>query len=205
MAANPPVAPGYPVTTVQGLVRAIKAHYAAVAAREEIAAPLIQFGRRHIEQIHAPPRIVIVPRKGPWGAVTGLTKGQVGSVGLVLEVHLWAPEPTIGEDELENELLRFDAADPMVDRFANVLRRVAAGRFEPIDLDPDAGQGSRAASVNHYGETYVLAFRFTRGIALDAMVQNTARPDPTTNPPKFDTPPGTPASEVQIDLTVEPN
>lgn len=207
---NPQTVQGYTVTTVTGLMRAIKEHYARIAAKENVAAPTIQFGRRHIEQIHAPPRIVFVKRKGPWGGPEQMGAGRVAQLSPLIEAHIWAPEPAVGEDEFENELLRFDAADPMLDRFLNVLARLAPGRIVPAEVDPDDGQGDAAASVNHHGETYLVTFRFLRDVAREELVWNrlptltdTGRPTPQLSPPPYSTPPGTPASTIEINTTVE--
>lgn len=204
---NPLIGAGYTATTVTGLVRAIKDIYALIAVREGVAAPSIRFGRRLEALITAPPSIAIVMKKGPWGGSAQMGSGRVGAIAHPLSVHIWAPEPTIGEDELENELLRFDEADPMLARFLNVLARVAPSRIEPMDVDPDADQ-SRAASVNHYGETYVVAFRFIRDIARDENVfaalptlDANRKPTPRLSPPTYDTPPGTPATTVEIEMT----
>lgn len=161
---------GYACTTVSGLVRAIVDCYAAVATTEAIAAPLIQFGRRYVGQINAPSgRILIVPRKGALGALREMGSGRVAGIASVLDVYLWGSEPTQTTDELEDELTRFDLADAMVARFVNVLNRVAVGKYELLDLDPDAG-ASDPASVNEYGETYLLSFRFLQDIARDGAV-----------------------------------
>ena len=203
------VVQGYNVTTVTGLCRAIKEHYARIAVKEEVLAPVIQFGRRHIEQAHAPPRIVLVMRRGPWTGPQQVGAGRVAQWSPTIEAHLWAPEPTVGDDEFENELLRFDAADPMLDRFLNVLARLAPGRIESSDVDPDDGQAD-PASVNHYGETYLVIFRFLRDVAREEIVWNrlpeltdTGRPTPQLSPPPYSTPPGTPASTIDITTTVE--
>jgi hypothetical protein len=166
---------GYAVTTFAGLVRAIRDVYAAVAAIESVDPPTIRAGRRYAAPggiiDGGPNTIVLVPRRGPWAGVEQASHGEVASVQLVVKVHIWGPEPTIGADETENELLRWDAADPLLDRFLSVLSRVAPGRVEAIDLDPDAGLGERdSGAVNHHGETYVLAFRFLRPVARDAVV-----------------------------------
>ena len=160
---------GYAPTTIPGLVRAIVDVYAAVAAKEQVAAPIIQFGRRYVEQIHAPPRIVIVPRRGLWGDLTQVGAGQITQMKPTIKAHIWGPEPTFTSDELENELARFDAADPLLARFLNVLNRVAVGRIEAVDVDPDADQDD-PAGTNNYGETYVLSFRFIQDVARDERV-----------------------------------
>lgn len=160
---------GYWSTTFTGLVRAILDVYTAVAAAESIDAPAIRACRRGALIDGGPNSIVLEHRRGPWSGVEQSGHGEIGAVQFVVIAHIWAPEPTIGADDLENELLRFDSADPMLDRFLNVLNRVAVGRYEPIDIDPDAGQGS-AGSVNEHGETYVVAFRFKRPIPRDATV-----------------------------------
>ena len=163
--------PGYPSSTFPGLVRAIKDIYASVALAEGEDAPAIRACRRGAIIDGGPNTIVLVPRRGPWSGVEQAGHGEVASVQLVVKVHIWGPEPTIGSDDLENELLRWDAADPLLDRFLNVLNRVAPGRVEPIDVDPDADQGERGAgAINHHGETYVLAFRFLRPVPRDRRV-----------------------------------
>ena len=82
---------GYAPTTIPGLVRAIVDVYAAVAAKEQVAAPIIQFGRRYVEQIHAPPRIVIVPRRGLWGDLTQVGAGQITQMKPTIKAHIWGP------------------------------------------------------------------------------------------------------------------
>ncbi len=176
--------PGYDCTTVPGLVRAILDVYAACATIENVAAPLIQFGRRYIEQINAPyGRILIVPRKGALGALREMGSGHVASILPAIDVYLWGAEPTQTTNEIEDELTRFDLADPMVARFVNVLNRVAPGRFELDELDPDQGEADPAA-VNEYGETYLLRFRFIQDIARDGVVFSVLPTlDPTTGLP----------------------
>lgn len=162
---------GYPATTVAGLARAIKATYLAADAIEGVNSPTIQFGRRHVEQIHAPPRIVMVPRRGTWGNMQEIAPSSISGVAITLQVFIWGPEPTLGDDEFENELARWDLADPLRNRFIATLAQVAPGRYEALDIDPDAGKGEgNAASVNEYGETYVLTFRFFEAVARDGHV-----------------------------------
>jgi hypothetical protein len=180
---------GYAVSTFTGLVRAVQSIYAAVALAEGIAAPTIRAGRRWASPggiiDGGPNTIVLVPRQGPWAGVEQMGHGEVASVQVVVKAHIWGPEPTIGGDELENELLRWDAADPLLDRFLNVLNRVAPGRIEPLDVDPDAAQGEAGAgAVNEHGETYVVSFRFLRPVARQRVVFD-VRPttDPTTGQP----------------------
>ncbi len=210
---------GYPCTTVPGLVRAIRDVYAACAIVEEVAAPLLQFGRRYIEQSNAPfNRILIVPRKGQLGALREMGSGKIASIAPVLDVYLWGAEPTQTADELEDELTRFDLADPMVARFLNVLNRVAPGRHELLDLDPDQGQ-SNPASVNEYGETYLLTFRFIQDVARDGVVfSDLPIVDATTGNPVLDPVTGLPTPQLSpppsyaaaggtlttFDLTTEP-
>jgi hypothetical protein len=202
--------PGYRCTTVPGLVRAIVDVYAACAILESVAAPLIQFGRRYVEQINAPSnRILIVPRKGQLGALREMGSGKIASIAPVIDVYFWGGEPTQTSDELEDELVRFDLADPMVARFINVLNRVAPAKYELLDLDPDQGQSSPAA-VNEYGETYLLTFRFLQDIARDGVVFSAL---PTLNAttglstPQLSPPPNYAVSGAviaSIDLTTEP-
>lgn len=206
---NPQMVQGYTVTTVPGLCRAIKDHYARIAAKELIDAPTIQFGRRHIQQIHAPPRIVLVMRRGTWGGPEQVSAGRVAQLTPTIEARLWAPEPTVGEDEFENELLRYDNADAMLDRFLNVLARVAPGRIVAADVDPDGGM-TEPAAVNHYGETYLVTFRFLRDVAREELVWNrlptldaTGRPTPQLSPPPYSTPPGTTATTIDITTTID--
>lgn len=195
---------GWPVSTFTGLVRAIIDVYAAVAALEGSAAPIIRAGRRHVVIDEGPNRIVLVQRRGPWAGVDQASHGEAGSVSLVVKAHIWGPEPTIGGDETENELLRWDAADPLLNRFLNVLNRVAPGRIEPIDVDPDADQGERdAGAVNEHGETYVVAFRFIRAVPRDASVFAVLPDlDGTTGQPSPRSPtPGTVVSATLTTLT----
>ncbi len=201
--------PGYAATTVPGLVRAIVDIYAAVATIENVAAPLIQFGRRYIEQANQPfNRILIVPRKGAMGAVREMGSGKVASIAPTIDVYLWGGEPTQTSDELEDELTRFDLADPMVARFLNVLNRVATARYELADLDPDQGE-SDPASVNEYGETYRLTFRFIQDVARDGvvfsalpMLDANGLPTPQLSPPPKYARTG--ARLTAVDVTVTP-
>lgn len=180
---------GYHVTTFTGLVRAVADLYVAAAALEGSTAPTVRAGRRYGQPggviDGGPNTIVLVPRRGPWAGVEQASHGEVASVQTVVKAHIWGPEPTIGADELENELLRWDAADPLLDRFLNVLSRVAPGRIEPIDIDPDAGLGEGGAgAVNHHGETYVVAFRFLRPVPRDRRVFSVLPTlDPSTGQP----------------------
>ncbi len=199
---NPLLPAGYTATTVPGLVRAIRDIYAGVATREAVAAPTIRFGRRGGRIDGGPNTIAIVPARGPWGDPVQMGGGAIRAVSLLVRAHIWAPEPTIGADDLENELLRYDQADPMLARFLNVLARVAPGRIEPVDVDPDADQ-KEAAAANHHGETYVVAFRFRMDIPRDATVFAVQpnldaynRPTPQLSPAPYDVPPGTPASTI---------
>lgn len=201
---------GYPCSTVPDLVRAIVDCYAAVATIEGIAAPLIQFGRRYIGQINAPSnRILIVPRKGSLGGAREMGSGKIASIFPTLDVYLWGAEPTQTTDELADELTRFDLADPMVARFINVLNRVAVGKHELVDLDPDQGESDPAA-VNEYGETYLLTFRFVQDVARDGVV---FRVIPTLDPvaglptPRLAPPPNhanAGATIIDIDLVTDP-
>jgi hypothetical protein len=162
--------PGYNATTVPGLVRAIVDVYAAVAVLEDVEGPLIQFGRRYVEQINTPyGRILLVPRKGSLGAVSEMGSGKVASVLPVLKAYLWSAEPVLTGDEMEDELARFDLASIMWKRFLNVLNRVAVGKIELVDIDPDADQSAPAA-VNEYGEAHVITFRFRQDVERDGVV-----------------------------------
>lgn len=206
---NPLLPAGYTATTVPGLVRAIRDIYTIVAARESVAAPEIRFGDRGILVDAGPNTIAIVHRIGPWGDAMQFGAGSIGQYEPLLEAHLWAPEPTIGGNDLENELLRFDEADPMLARFINVLRRVAPGRLGPGDVDPDAGLGEDGHGlVNQHGETYVVTFRFRVDVQRDAAVwaampdlDANNRPTPQLSPPPYDQPPGTPAHAIKIDVS----
>lgn len=181
---------GYPATTVPGLIRSIADIYAAVATIESIAAPKIRFGRRYVEQIDKPPRIVLVMGRGPWGGPQQIGAGRVSLWSPSITAYIWAPEPTTVSDELESELLRFDALDPMLYRFLNTLSRVAAGRIEPTDVDPNEARGQNPGAVNYYGETYAVSFRFLCDVPRDATVFNVlpatdtnGKPTPQISPP----------------------
>lgn len=211
--------PGYRCTTVPGLVRAIVDVYAACAILEGAPGPLIQFGRRYLEQLNTPyGRVLLIPRKGQLGAIREMGSGKIASIAPVIDVYLWGAEPTQTSNELEDELVRFDLADPMVARFINVLNRVAPAKYELLDLDPDQGQSSPAA-VNEYGETYLLTFRFLQDIARDGVVfgplpivePTTGKPviSPVTGlaTPQLSPPPNYAVSGAviaSIDLTTEP-
>jgi len=161
---------GYECTTVPGLVRAIVDVYAAVATLEEVDGPLVQFSRRYIDQINAPyGRILIVPRKGNLSAASEMGSGKIAGVLPVLKAYLWSAEPALTGDEMDDELARFDLAAIMFKRFLNVLRRVAPGKIDYVDIDPDADQGN-AASVNEYGEAHVITFRFLQDVERDGAV-----------------------------------
>lgn len=200
---------GYKCSTVPDLVRAILDVYAACATVEGTAAPLIQFGRRYVEQINAPSgRILIVPQRGALGGVREMGSGKVASVSPSIKVYLWGAEPTQTAFEVVDELARFDLADPMVARFVNVVNRVAVGRVEWGELDPDAGE-SDPARVNEYGETYSLTFRFLQDIARDGVVfgilptlGSDGKPTPRLAPPPNYASAG--AALNDLDLTTEP-
>ncbi len=198
---------GYAASTVTDLVRAIVDIYDLVAVAEGVPRPAIRFGRRLEELITAPPCILMVPRKGPVGAPREMGAGDVASIDPLIEAHIWGPEPTQTEVELDNELARFDAVDPMLLRFLNVLRRVAPGKIDYLDADPDAGQSDPAAT-NHYGETYVLTFRFLQDVPRDGAVfavlptlDAYGKPTPQLSPPPNHAMTGAPVASLNISAT----
>lgn len=196
---------GASATSVTGLVRAIRDIYDAVAEAEGVPSPTIQFGRRYVDQINAPNRIVIVPRKGPVGSPRSIGGATINAIAQTIEVYIWGIEPDpIVEDEVEMELNRFDAADPLLIRFLNVINRVAVGRLELLDADPDAGESDPAA-VNEHGETYLLTFRYAWDVPTDGVVfgivtpkGNDGRPTPNISPGPIYTDPGADLEDVVI-------
>jgi hypothetical protein len=198
---------GYAASTVTDLVRAIVDIYDLVAVAEGVPRPAIRFGRRLEDLITAPPCILIVPRKGPVGAPREMGAGNIGSLSPLIEAHIWGPEPTMTAIDLDNELARFDAVDPMLFRFVNVLQRVAAGKIEHLDADPDAGQADPAA-VNNYGEEYVYTFRFLQDVPRDGVVfavlpdlDADGRPTPQLSPPPNHAMTGAPVASLSITAT----
>ena len=195
---------GYAASTVTDLVRAIVDVYDLVAAAEGVPRPAIRFGRRLEDLITAPPCILIVPRKGPVGSVRETGAGRIASIDPVVEAHIWGVEPAMTEIDLDNELARFDAVDPLLIRFINVLSRVAPGKFDPLDVDPDAGQSDPAAT-NHYGETYVFTFRFLQDVPRDGAVfavlpslDVDGNPVPQLSPPPVHAMTGNPVASINL-------
>lgn len=201
---------GADADTVSGLVRAIRNVYAAVATAEGIAAPTLQFGRRYVDQVTAPPRILIVPQKGPIGGPSRMGGGVINTINPTVKAYVWGIEPDASQaaDEMEMELARFDAVDPMVIRFLNVLNRVAAGCLVLLDADPDTGEQDPAA-VNEYGEAYVVTFQYIQDVPKDGLVfsvlitqDSDGRPVPQVSPPPLYKAAG--ADLVDVDLTTTP-
>ena len=210
---------GFAATTVPDLVWCIRHIYARVAVAENIAAPVIQYTRRYVEQIHAPHRIVLVERKGPVGDPRDIGNGQIYSMRPLVEAYLWSPEPPyvkadgngdpLEDAELENELARWDLAKAMVKRFLNVLNRVAVGRIEMLDADADAGN-SDPALMNPHGETYLVTFRFVEGVERDARVfavlpplDANGQPTPRLSPPQPYAVPGGTLDTLTLTATVK--
>lgn len=198
---------GASATSVTGLVRAIRDMYDAVAETENVAAPLIQFGRRYVDQINAPFRIVIVPRKGPVSGPRSMGGGMINQIAVLVDVHIWGPEPELTlpvDDEVEMELNRYDAVDPMLVRFLNVINRVSVGRIEVADADAEAGE-SDPASINEHGETWLLTFRYAWDIPRDGVVFSVVppqgddgRPTPNLSPGPTYAVPGADLEHVDI-------
>ncbi len=179
-----------PATTLAGVLRAVVDLFAAM----NDATP-IHIGERYLRMEGKPRRIVIVPDDGDVSGVLGIGEGARASITQTATVFLWGAET--GDD-----LRRYDDADALLDRFVNVLVRVAPGR-----LDSAPVQRGKDTDILTFGEEYRLRFSYKRQIPTDVAVWSAALPtpeDPNPNPPPFDAPPGTPESTIAIDLTTSP-
>lgn len=180
----------YPTSPLPDVLRAIVGIFSIV----EPATPIF-VGERYLRQEGKPRRIVLVPDDGNLGAVLGAGEGTVAGVTLACTAYLWGAETAADLD-------RYDDATSLLHRFVNVLKRVAGARVKdaPIEREKDT-------NIETFGEEYRLRFSYEYGIALDQEVWNCAIPtaaDEQLSPPPYDSPPGTPASTIAIDITVSP-
>ena len=182
--------PAYPTSTLADLLRAIVELFATVEPTTSI-----YIGERYLRQEGKPRRIVLVSDDGNLGPVLGVGEGTIGGVTLACTAYLWGAETS-------NDLDRYNDATLLLHRFVNALKRLAGARVKdaPITREKDT-------NIVTFGEEYQLRFSYEYGIPLDVEVWNYSIPTPSDeqlSPPPYDSPPGTPATTIAIDITVSP-
>lgn len=180
----------YPTSPLPTLMRALFDFFAIVEPETKF-----YVGERYLKQEEAPRRIILVPDAGNFGGVIGAGEGTVGGLVMTCTAYLWGAETA---DDLD----RYDDATALLHRFCNVLKRVAGSRVKDAPITRE-----QATNVETFGEEYQVRFAYEYGIPTDVEVWNTAIPtpsDPQLSPPPYNSPPGTPASTIAIDITVTP-
>jgi hypothetical protein len=145
-------------------------------------------GERHLPQLGAPARIVLVRAGGKAGGTLRVGDGNIASWGQGFRAYLWGAETV-------SDLTRYDAADDMLDRFINAVRARVPGRAEITTIDPTD------ASVQSYGEHLQVLVTYTRSVPRDAAIW--AVPVTPISPPNPMQPNGSTGDTFNIDATTE--
>ncbi len=176
------------ISTLADLFGGIVALFAAVSDPT-----VIYVGERHLKREGKPGRIIFVSDTGSVASMPKLSAGYVSGVSLGFTAYVWGKESSSN-----NDLLRYVAADALVDRLINALSVLAPGRLTPGTI-----QRAKDTHILTYGEEYQVRFTYSRGVARDAAlwaVDMTA-----VSPPDADRPQGDTGYTFEIDAAVTPS
>lgn len=152
----------------------------------------IMIGKQYLEQgVGSAPRVVFVPEpRGRIGPPQEL--GNAASVTHSCDVAVRGQE---SGDDLE----RFKQAYAIGDRVIDLIKTAATGRIEWGDF----GDGS-PTDADAYGAEVAFSFTYTRDVPHDAerWALDPATADDAAAVPLV--PPGEPASDMSLEVTVEP-
>lgn len=137
--------------------------------------PVLYIGERYLKQAGAPPRIVIIPGDGKIGdAAPGpkrIGDGNTTVYAADFIAYLWAAEAS-------DDLARYGAIESAIDRFANVMKKIAPGHHTLATVSPII-----TANVVTFGEDRQIRVTYTRGVPRDAAIWDVpVAPQPTLDP-----------------------
>lgn len=176
---------GPPRSTVADVMLSIVEHYTAVAD------PTVFFiGEEYLRQEGAPGRIVLVRGGGKASGPQTFGAGNVATFAQSFTAYIWGAGAV-------DRLQQYTAADAMLDRYINALRKIIPGRCELRTVDPLV-----ETHVVTFGEELQVVAVWHRPVPRDAAIWDVGVTP--VSPPDPDRPHGDTGLEYSVDVSVTP-